>query len=448
MGKGEYVYATGNDFSVHACHRPWSGDGYTSGVSSIMGLGIKSKWGVIKFTGGTPEVPADSGITVDGSSVTFPTGEVVFLGGNRPWLFTTIALPASYCGNVHGICGAFSPEQDFANKLTVNDANLTTFNGQHYTMGSGPYLGEFQSVFAESWKVSGDDAVFTAEECPSSSPYDKGPPEAFANCPTLKAQAEAQCPSGEAHQGCMADVGSTCDLEKWVNAAKEADEAIEAVTNAVEEQMLLAEEGEEIEALLDELMPATSSANELCPAEMDTCHHTVHSVDGAASQPMVRAADCGVTSFVWTPASAALQKMPENYYGDAGAEDEHEEGILTIPFVVSEGSSFSFSFETIAPVDSVLSVSVGSWGPIDVALVPSGEWLWNKIDADVQLDFADAGRYDLLISMGAGVKLARVRLDQVTIGQNTGCLCGLVHGDLHLQQEMCDTMGSPKFRLS
>ena len=55
----------------------------------------------------------------------------------------------------------------------------------------------------------------------------------------------------------------TGDGELSWSEEKEAEEAIEAVTNAVEEQMLLAEEDEEIEALLDELTPATASANGL-----------------------------------------------------------------------------------------------------------------------------------------------------------------------------------------
>ena len=100
MGKGEYVYATGNDFSVHACHRPWSGDGYTSGVSSIMGLGIKSKWGVLKWPNNdaAPPVAAeDSGIVMSGSTAIFPTGEVVTKGGRGTFGTAAIELPPSYC---------------------------------------------------------------------------------------------------------------------------------------------------------------------------------------------------------------------------------------------------------------------------------------------------------------------------------------------------------------
>ena len=34
---------------------------------------------------------------------------------------TTINLPSAYCDNVYGLCGAYRPNENFANTLTVNN---------------------------------------------------------------------------------------------------------------------------------------------------------------------------------------------------------------------------------------------------------------------------------------------------------------------------------------
>ena len=121
------------------------------------------------------------------------------------------------------MCGEFNPAKGFTDTLTINNANKTVFSGTSYTKWGGPYGGEFQTVFAESWKVKATDAgaLFTADECESGEPYSGPPPVEFESCPELEAQAEAQCPSGDLHETCIADVGMTCDLTRWVDAAKE-----------------------------------------------------------------------------------------------------------------------------------------------------------------------------------------------------------------------------------
>ena len=168
MGHGEYVYVTSADFAVHVCHRPVRGDGHTSGVSSIRGLAIKSKWGVLKWPNNDappPVAPEGSGIVMRGGTATFPTGEVVTKGGSNIFGTAVIELPPSYCNQVYGLCGAFDPEHSYENTLTMNDANKTVFTGTSYTKWGGPYLGEFQTVFAESWKVEAweSGALFTAD---------------------------------------------------------------------------------------------------------------------------------------------------------------------------------------------------------------------------------------------------------------------------------------------
>jgi hypothetical protein len=52
-------------------------------------------------------------------------------------------------------------------------------------------------------------------------------------CPELEARAEADCPAGDFHDFCVADVCATCDLGVWVNATKEAYEELVEVTDPI-----------------------------------------------------------------------------------------------------------------------------------------------------------------------------------------------------------------------
>jgi hypothetical protein len=229
MGHGEYILMQADeasDFAVHVCHQP----GDKPEVSQNTGVAITSQWGVLKFNhqldSSRPTIPDGSGITLRPhtpsfgiNTITFPSGEIVETqnaGG-----VTTVMLPARYCGNVHGLCGAYDPEEHFASTFAVNDAGFSVFSGSSTQLWGGPYGGEFQSQFAESWKVvaTDSDALFTAEECPSGDSYTGDAPEPFADCPGLETEAVAQCPAGDLYELCFADVGIMCDLDKWVGQA-------------------------------------------------------------------------------------------------------------------------------------------------------------------------------------------------------------------------------------
>jgi hypothetical protein len=274
MGKGEYILTHANSssvdtFSVHACHSPVGGDGTTSGVAVTIGIAIRSAWGTVKlldggapvFSGMTPGA-ADIGIGITKTGnryrLTFPDGQVVQTGHTETWRVpfysTTIILPTGYCGGVKGLCGAFDPPSLSANTLKVNcestaasDAGYCTvdmdytdiFSGSSHTRWGGEYLGQFQTHFADSWKVAGAsaDAIFTAEECPSgASPLASQTVEEVvgtpcAECSELEVQAELECPAGAFHDFCVADVCATCELATWVNVTKEAHEEMLVATD-------------------------------------------------------------------------------------------------------------------------------------------------------------------------------------------------------------------------
>jgi hypothetical protein len=238
MGQGEFVLMQSTDdsvFNVHVCHQP----GDDPGVSVNTGVAISSKWGVLKFNqkhdAMRPPMPEGSGITLKPhtpsfgiNTITFPSGEVVLTrnaGG-----VTQVNLPASYCDSVDGLCGAYSPQLDFTNALmighAVGDDEGTPFyaSSDQVERFGGPYGGDFQSHFADSWKVGNakdSEALFTDEECPSGPSYTGDPPVPFAACPELLDAAILQCPQGGLYEGCLGDVGLMCDLTKWVLEAKE-----------------------------------------------------------------------------------------------------------------------------------------------------------------------------------------------------------------------------------
>ena len=145
---------------------------------------------------------------------------------------TTVNLPSGYCDQVYGLCGAYAPSTGFANTFAVRDASYSAFDvSSSVQRWGGPLGGDFQSQWADSWKVSASDseALFTEDECPTGPSYDGDPPELFEDCPELQAQAAAACPSGALYEQCMADVGMMCDLDRWVEEAKLAED-VEAST--------------------------------------------------------------------------------------------------------------------------------------------------------------------------------------------------------------------------
>ena len=93
--------------------------------------------------------------------------------------------------------------------------------GQHYRWG-GPFWGNYQYDFVESFKATTDTTLFTQSECPiARTPPGVVPAEPFARCPELRALAEARCPSGSRFNDCMMDVGETCELDPWVGDARQ-----------------------------------------------------------------------------------------------------------------------------------------------------------------------------------------------------------------------------------
>jgi hypothetical protein len=101
---------------------------------------------------------------------------------------------------------------------------------------NGPYGGVFQTEFVDSWKVEVDsaDALFSADECPSGESVLGGgengdePPDDFSRCPELEIQARQQCPIGPVYEQCVADVGMTCELDKWLEEATEVMEEVKS----------------------------------------------------------------------------------------------------------------------------------------------------------------------------------------------------------------------------
>jgi hypothetical protein len=244
MGQGEYILAqnVARTFSVHACHQPLEDLPDGASVSQNTGVVIKSQWGVLKYNDPTgakrPEIPEGSGITFQEhtpafgiNTIVFPSGEMVLTKNDGE--VTTIELPSAYCDNVYGLCGAYKLDDNFANTLAMNDFNeageATVWDGEYEERwNNGPVGGTFQTEFVESWKVTSAEALFSASECPSGESSEGVPAADYAECPELEAEAEAKCPTGVMHEDCVADVGQTCELEKWVEEATEAEEEFES----------------------------------------------------------------------------------------------------------------------------------------------------------------------------------------------------------------------------
>ena len=153
--------------------------------------------------------------------------QVVIVGPGR----LTVKLPARCCGAVEGLCGRFSPDAQFQDIFT----DAAGLSGQYPNRWfGGPYGGAYQRDFVESFRVPPGDpaALFTAAECPAGEApavVPAEPPKPFDGCPELEAQATAQCPRGRFYDNCVTDVGVTCDLSKWVDECKAAEDDFEDV---------------------------------------------------------------------------------------------------------------------------------------------------------------------------------------------------------------------------
>jgi len=244
QGFGEYVLAKSDDdaFAVHVCMQPTSPG---SRVSVGRGLAVKSDLCdpkdddcVITKYVNNRLVSSTEGAMFGGGSVTFGNGEQLFGTSST----ATLKLPGKYCGNIQGICGAFDPADpskqyfDAAGAL-VDLASQTPIN----YWGGGYYMGKFQTDFVNSWKVTGADRMFTEAECPTGQQTIVNPANVkpFQGCPDLEAQANALCPKGAAFDGCVADCGETCDLDRWVAGARLANEIIKDANVAPEFEMVV-----------------------------------------------------------------------------------------------------------------------------------------------------------------------------------------------------------------
>jgi hypothetical protein len=252
MGQGEYVLVRDRNlsFTVHSCQQPLPEGAGGPAASETKGVAVRSQWGIMKFMGDEshlPTPPTNSGIRIKEhtpmfgvNQITFPSGEVLEIDTRTR--STRVRLGPSYCDQIFGLCGAYDPVTDFASTFTVNDALMpsgSVFDGSSVERWGGMYGGEFQSVWAESWKVSpdvttaadganaddaADGAMFTSAECPSADPYSGPPPEPFSKCPDLEDEAKLKCPKdpndSSVYDGCVADVGITCEMDWTVPACE------------------------------------------------------------------------------------------------------------------------------------------------------------------------------------------------------------------------------------
>ena len=208
QGAGPYVLAQSTDksFVVQVCHLA-----VRSTVSVNSGVAVHSAFGTAKFIGGRWHLSSGSQIVCSGGTCTFPNGEMVSASGSNVW----VQMPSSYCDAVEGICGAFNPVASFADAFSDANGTAVSLAGQRYRWG-GPFWGNYQYDFVESFKATAETTLFTQEECPlpTSQPrYEPTPP--YASCPELQARAAEECPAGDRFNDCMMDVGETCELDPW-----------------------------------------------------------------------------------------------------------------------------------------------------------------------------------------------------------------------------------------
>jgi hypothetical protein len=170
------------------------------------------------------------GVDVKENGAAFPTGEQVYRSSLRSNSVAVKAPSTTYANNLVGLCGAYSPPA-FNNAFTNSCGDVTPgFTG-------GPAAGakyeEFVRTFANTWRVDSAESLFGAgsdyacapDPDPEATPQEETPP--FAGCPEeLRATAEKACAAAgmNAHD-CIEDVGATCELDKWVQEAVDANVA-------------------------------------------------------------------------------------------------------------------------------------------------------------------------------------------------------------------------------
>jgi hypothetical protein len=212
QGHGPYVFAQNGDksFVVQVCHR---GSAVSSSVSSNHGVAVKYGGTTITRMNGEQWPDAlPTGVARAGDVLTFPGGEQVAMRGG----IVQVSLNATYCGQVEGLCGNFSPDQNYYNAFTAANGRIISMVGNPVRWG-GPFYGDYQYKFADSYKVSGADNLFTHYQCPvhhAQNPIE--PPTPWKNCPELQAIAEQKCPLGPRYNDCLFDVSFSCNIGRWI----------------------------------------------------------------------------------------------------------------------------------------------------------------------------------------------------------------------------------------
>jgi hypothetical protein len=201
QGTGPYTLVQNSDrsFVVQTCHTPASAG---SRVSYNTAVAIKHN-GTVWQSGGAGS---------SGATKVYPTGETVVVQGTHVW----ITLPSSHCGGVSGLCGSYDPDTQFGDAYSLANGTVLDMVGQPQRWG-GPYYGQYQSQFVQSFAATAADSLFSDGACPIV-PFLRPAtlPEPFVDCPELQAQAESECPVGAQYDNCIMDVGETCDLSTWV----------------------------------------------------------------------------------------------------------------------------------------------------------------------------------------------------------------------------------------
>ena len=229
MGQGEYVLAVCGSFRVHACHQPVS----QPGVSQNNGFVIDTLWGRVNITRHGASIPSGVGIALRGPrrrTITFPDGSMV-TGSLRS---LSVKFTGVCCGRTAGLCGAFSPDVNYADVYTDASSRYAEFRDSRWR---GPYGGRYQQVFADSWRVTDPSRrLFMEAVCPTGTTPelpDEPPVSECDSADELQAKAEVLCgnPKGRFHAECVQGVLTTCSLDDWVKETKGAEDDFDEIDN-------------------------------------------------------------------------------------------------------------------------------------------------------------------------------------------------------------------------
>eukprot|EP00937_MAST-01D_sp_MAST-1D-sp2_P007421 g7421.t1 len=218
MGVGPYVLASdAGAFEVQACHQA-----VKAGSVISRNTAVAAKWTdatgahkSVKFIGGEWSGDKDL-IECTADTCTFPNGARLGMAGSAIW----VRLPPAFCAQVGGLCGNYNPDAHYADAYTNSTGQAVSMVGQPMRWG-GPYFGQYQSEFADSWKATAATSLFSVAECPvDTTPLAPAGPEPYAECPELQQQAIDQCPDGPRYEECLMDVGVSCELTQWVADAQ------------------------------------------------------------------------------------------------------------------------------------------------------------------------------------------------------------------------------------